>query len=131
MSAYTSGVAISLYRPLPLAASQVADVQAAQSFGEPVAPVVSIVETAVPDDAVVSEVVVEPLRTADGLGVLLLSRDGAIQTADDVAALFSDPVTIVRTEEGLAEVRMTAQADVPGVPVVFLPMAAATSVPLE
>lgn len=128
MSVHTSGVAVSLYRPLPPAVSQVADVRAAQSFSEGVAPIQPLAETVVDDVAPVSEVVVQPLQTSDRLGVLLLPRDGVIQTTDDVAALFSDPVTLVRTDEGLAEVRLTAEADEPGVSVVFLPMA--TDVPV-
>ncbi len=86
-------------------------------------PASSAVMETVPETVHVPTVTIMPLSGADGLGVLLLSQDGLVQTAEDVAALFSDPITITRTEDGLATISLEETPEHMGLPVVFLPVA--------
>lgn len=68
---------------------------------------------------------VAPLLPEDALGILLIAETGPVRTAEDINALFSDPVTFVRRADGQTEVRLAAGAATTSAPILMVPLAAA------
>jgi hypothetical protein len=82
-------------------------------------------ELAVTDSPFSHTVKIEPLASDDALGVLVLGAAGQERPAENITALFSDPVTVARDASGRTELRFEGESA--GVPVVVVPLVGSSS----